>query len=631
MKLRPKIVSLILVVFLGYLGASFAIQRLVILPSFVALEEEKAIKNVVRCRDALMREIDHLKVQCHDWASWDETYDFVEDQNETYINNNLILEAFENTELNLMYFISEDGNLVWGKVYDLSGDESLEMDPVMDDLAKYPKVIHHDIPDSEATGIISTRHGPMLIASLPILTNENEGPIHGTLVMGRLITDATTAQIAEQTKVDFDLWTLGDPDIPEEDRLAVQQIGPDEQVMLRESEDELAGYSLYSDMNGKPMLMIRAYLPKDIVARGAAAMHFATLSICVAGLVTMLLLLIAMQRMVINPIDRLTRHTGEVGMTSNLTTRIAMNRSDEIGTLADTLDRMVDQLSDSRTALSEASRAAGKAEVASRVLHNVGNVLNSVNVSAETALNSAGDLPVDDLRKVAAMLREHADDLGSYVTEDPRGRLIPEFIDELGEQMVSDRVLLVKELHTLTEQINHIKSVVAMQQGFSKASKVEEIGSIQDVVGDAIKINSELIRNRGVRVTCDFEKLPAVWFDRHMLMDIMINLVSNAVHALDVNPHGSRVLEIAIRVSGGGGHALVVVKDNGTGIEPGLLTKIFNHGFTTRADGHGFGLHSAALAAKELGGSLKADSDGPGRGATFTLKLPMKTAEVIAA
>jgi sensor domain CHASE-containing protein len=491
MKLRPKIVSLILAVFLGYLAASFLIQRLIILPSFVALEEEKATKNVERCREAIIREIEHLKVQCHDWASWNETYDFVIDQNETYITNNLLLEAFENTQLNMMYFISNDGRLVWGKVYDLSGEEALEIDPVIGDLSGYPMAMRHDVPDSGATGIISTRHGPMLIASLPILTNENEGPIHGSLVMGRFITEETVSLIAEQTRVDFDLWALGDPAIPEADRLAVAQIGPDEQVMLRESKDELTGYSVYHDMNGRPILLIRAYLPKEIVARGAAAMHIATLSICVAGLVTMLLLLIALQRMVIDPLGRLTRHAGEVGNTSNLTTRIAMNRPDEIGTLADTLDRMVDQLSESRTALSEASRAAGKADVASRVLHNVGNVLNSVNVSAATALQGLGDLPVDDLRKVVAMLRDHADDPGSYLTEDPRGRLVPAFLDELSEKMAEDRGQLTKELQTLTEQINHIKSVVATQQEFSRTSKVEVIGSIQKVVDDAIVINNE--------------------------------------------------------------------------------------------------------------------------------------------
>jgi signal transduction histidine kinase len=116
-----------------------------------------------------------------------------------------------------------------------------------------------------------------------------------------------------------------------------------------------------------------------------------------------------------------------------------------------------------------------------------------------------------------------------------------------------------------------------------------------------------------------------------MLLGIVINLISNAVHALEGTPQEKRILEIAVRVSGRGDQALVIVKDNGTGIEPGLLTEIFNHGFTTRADGHGFGLHSAALAAKEMGGSLRAESDGPGRGATFTLTLPMKTVEVIAA
>lgn len=631
MKLRPKIVCLILVVFLGYLGASFLIQRRVILPSFVALEREMAVKNVERCRDVLTREIEYLKVTCQDWGWWDDSYQFMADKNETFITSTLTSESFRNTNLNLIYYLSPDGTLFWGKVYDLSGEEVVENEPVFDDLAGYPELLRHSSPDSAASGIVPTRHGPMLIASLPILTSGSEGPARGALLMGRLFTEYQTAQIAEQTKVDLSVWPVDDPALPEHDRNAMGRMSPGELVMLQDHEGDLDGYTQYRDVNGDPILLMRAHLPSQIIARGTAVMHFAALSICVAGLVTMLTLLIAMQWIVVNPLGRLTRHTGEVGKTSNLTTRIAMNRSDEIGVLADTLDRMVEQLSHSRAALAEVSRAAGKAEVASRVLHNVGNVLNSVNVSAETALSGLAELPIDDLGQVAAMLKGHADDPGRFLAEDPKGRLIPEFLGELSEQMTQDRGRLTGELRTLTEQVNHIKSVVSMQQENSRTSTVEEVGSLAKAVEGAIQINGELIKSRGVRVTRAFQDLPAIWFDRHMLTDIVINLVSNAVYAVAGNPEGSRDVETAIRVSDSGDRVLVVVTDNGVGIGPENLTRVFNHGFTTRADGHGFGLHSAALTAKKLGGSLEAQSDGPGRGASFTLTLPLKTVEAMAA
>ena len=114
--------------------------------------------------------------------------------------------------------------------------------------------------------------------------------------------------------------------------------------------------------------------------------------------------------------------------------------------------------------------------------------------------------------------------------------------------------------------------------------------------------------------------------DRHKLMQILINLFSNACNAVMANEAGTRTIRVALKRTGPA-YARIEISDNGIGIEPENLTRIFQHGFTTRAEGHGFGLHSSAIAAAELGGSLRAESEGIGMGAAFIIDLPFRPKE----
>jgi len=267
-----------------------------------------------------------------------------------------------------------------------------------------------------------------------------------------------------------------------------------------------------------------------------------------------------------------------------------------------------------------ASRQAGMAEIATNILHNVGNVLQSVNISASLVTENVKQSKAPGVRRVAALLLEHGQDVGSFVATDARGKQIPAYLATLGEQLLIEQAAALRELASLRSNIEHIKDTVVMQQNFAKVCGVTEIVNIVDVVEDSLRLNADAFSRHGVTIKREFSPVPPISVDKHKVLQILVNLVSNAKNAC--NESGRREKLLTVRVECVGQRLRVSVKDDGVGIPAENLTRIFNHGFTTRKQGHGFGLHSCALAAQDLGGSLHAESDGHGHGATLILELP---------
>jgi ligand-binding sensor domain-containing protein/signal transduction histidine kinase len=272
--------------------------------------------------------------------------------------------------------------------------------------------------------------------------------------------------------------------------------------------------------------------------------------------------------------------------------------------------------------LVDASRLAGQAEVASSVLHNVGNVLNSVNVSTTLIAERLQKLRLANLTKAAQLLQEHSEDPGRFLTSDPRGSRLPQYLQELAKHLGGEQQELLAEIDNLAQNVEHIKEIVAMQQSYAKISGAAEKVDASELVESALKMHSGAYRRHSIQVVREYEPVPRITIDRHKVLQILINIFQNAKYACDEG--GRPEKKVIVRVQRRGEERLIFqVTDNGVGIAAENLTRIFSHGFTTRKNGHGFGLHSAALAAKQMGGTLTAHSDGPGTGATFALELPL--------
>jgi PAS domain S-box-containing protein len=275
--------------------------------------------------------------------------------------------------------------------------------------------------------------------------------------------------------------------------------------------------------------------------------------------------------------------------------------------------------------LLETSRRAGMAEVATSVLHNVGNVLNSVNVASSCLAESLRKSEAANLSKVVTMLREHERDLGAFLTRDPKGKQLPGYLAQLDEYLAGEQAAALKELAGLQKNIDHIKDIVAMQQSYGRVSGVTQTMKITELVEDALRMNAAALIRHEVQVIREYGEDPPVTIDKHKVLQVLVNLIRNAECACDESGRADK--RLTLRVANRDGRVKISVMDNGIGIPPENLTRIFNHGFTTRKDGHGFGLHSGALAAKEMGGSLTVHSDGSGQGAAFTLELSCPTRE----
>jgi len=281
-------------------------------------------------------------------------------------------------------------------------------------------------------------------------------------------------------------------------------------------------------------------------------------------------------------------------------------------------------LEESNRQLMEATRQAGMAEVATGVLHNVGNVLTSINVTANLISDRYRDSKVTSIFKVCGLLREHSTDLSGFFANDPRAAKIPTYLESLANNLDKERVDTMSDLSTLLKSIDHVKDIIWMQQSYASVAGMVEPIVPAETIEDAIKLSTNALQRHNVHVEKQIANTPAARAERHKVLQILVNLISNAKKAMDCKEPSQR--RMLIRVENGASETVVIkIVDNGIGIPPENLTKIFSHGFTTRKDGHGFGLHSSALAAKQMGGELAAASEGPGRGATFTLSLPRWT------
>lgn len=349
-----------------------------------------------------------------------------------------------------------------------------------------------------------------------------------------------------------------------------------------------------------------------------------------------------LQRIISSPIQHLAETARAVAERRDYSIRASMVARDEVGACTDAFNRMLEriqiqdstlrheivereraekQLTATQRRLVEASRAAGMAEVATGVLHNVGNALNSLNVSASLLRNRLTGSRSANLGRVAAMIGEHRADLARFFAEDERGRHIPAYLAELARHLDDERAELLKEMESLEHNVAHIRDIVTTQQAFARRPGMSEAVPPSELVKEALALVAPSFRHHGITVERDFAETPMVLADKHKVLQILVNLLQNAKHALEAVEAEKRVIRVSLAPKGEAS-AAIRVQDRGVGIPAENLTRIFSHGFTTRKDGHGFGLHSGALAAKEMGGHLSATSDGPGRGATFTLELP---------
>ncbi len=289
--------------------------------------------------------------------------------------------------------------------------------------------------------------------------------------------------------------------------------------------------------------------------------------------------------------------------------------------LEDLVESRTAELTKTHDRLVHSSRKAGMADIASSVIHSVGNALNTTKVSVHLLRVGISNSKFDGLTRAMRLVNENSDDLNGFFLSDPRGKKTIEYLTQLGGALAKKREDVLSLLERLEERIGHIESIIAAQQVYAAEGSFTEDCDLREVVSDAIQIHCAAISQTGGKLTHFFDELPRVTVDKQKLIHIMITLLSNAEQARD--PERDDEHCICIRLRAELEHALIRVEDNGVGIPQEDLVRIFNDGFSTRGKGRGYGLHNSTNAAYSSGWTLTACSDGPGTGAAFELRIPL--------
>ena len=285
------------------------------------------------------------------------------------------------------------------------------------------------------------------------------------------------------------------------------------------------------------------------------------------------------------------------------------------------------ELEASYTKLAETARLAGKAEVAAGVLHNIGNAINSIGVRLDVVKNHVHHhCGMEVLASTLSLIEQNRDRLGPFWLEDPKGSKVLPFLRELAAAHARSREELKEALRFVQDQVQHIAEIMAVEQRYHRPGILTEPTDLNRLIREALEMTKDSLGRRGVAVEQDLAELPLLKLDRAQMMQVVFNLLKNAAEALEKNPEGERRVKVSTRMRPEPESGMeIVVEDNGAGIRVEDRPRLFQFGFTTKADrgGHGFGLHTSANFIQSLGGVIEAESEGPGQGSSFRVRLPL--------
>ncbi|HVC01476.1 MAG TPA: CHASE4 domain-containing protein [Steroidobacteraceae bacterium] len=608
MNLRLKVIALLALMFAILSVLAIAIQTEVVMPSFTRLERSNALTSMKRVRLATDRDLKALQVDAMDWANWGDAYRFVQDHNRQFIRTNVTESAVRQVRVDTIVFVDLAGHIVlWsGNVLPtrLSLQGSLASGASL--RADFPWRKYLGTMKSPR-GLIRTNLGVMLMAGAPILNGTGRGRPLGMVIMGRLLSPARMHGLASQTQTNITMVQAGGA------------AGTD-RVVDTSTLTEVFG--TFTDVYRRPLMTLRVDVPRAITARGRTAIHYASASIVAAAIAVLALVVVLLNRLVLAPLTRVTRHAVAVANDADLSARLNFTSKDEFGRLAREFDRMVERLADVRRQLADQSFQAGFAEMAKGIMHNLGNALTPLGVRLAGLERRLQAAPVEDLARAVT-------EIGGETRDAARHAALVQFA-ELGCRQIAQLV------HDSAADVGIMQRQTAMMRAalsehmLASASRAPVFESVKltELVAQSLELVPDASRQR-LQIDPDesLQGVGAVRVVRNVLRLVLQNLIINAAEAVrDVGKSkgmlrvGAEILREADR-----DQLHLHCRDDGVGIASEDLERVFEKGFTTKsgATNHGIGLHWCANAIRALGGRIWAVSDGPGRGASMHLILPL--------
>ncbi len=607
MNIRSKVTALLAAIFAILGVAAFLVAEYVVMPSFADLEHSDARTAMRRITYALEVSIDRLSVSAVDWANWSDTYQFVVDHNPGYVAANLTKIGLRQIGVNVFLVVDMHGNVVQASQIDLESDRPLGLD-----LAER-KVLPADFPwranlreGHAAKGLLRTNLGTLLLAGSPILDGNGHGPPRGMVILGRLLSTSVVSSIGAQAQAEVTLLA------PSQDRLTERLVEDDAATRV---------YRSFNDISGQPIMTLRVDLPREVTRRGYAAVRYAAAYLALAAALVLILLVVALNRSILTPLALVTRHAVAVGKDQDLTTRLDLSGKDEIAVLAREFDRMVMRVAESRTQLVDQSYQAGLGELAKGVLHNLGNAMTPIGVRLANVSERLRLAPAEDASEALAELRRGTADAA-------RRADLEEFVQlacmELAHTVKASR----EDLAVMQRQTTVVQTALVEQMRTARNEHVIEPVRLTELVAQSLEIVPDACRQRLVLDTDEtLRKVGVVRVARTVLRLVLQNLIINAADAVRDAGREQGRLRVSAEIVSEADHRQLHLQcqDDGVGIAAENLERVFEKGFSTksRETNQGIGLHWCANAINALGGRIWAASDGPGRGASLHVLVPL--------
>jgi two-component system, NtrC family, sensor kinase len=607
MNVRTKMLSLLALLFAVLIVLDIGIQKHVLMPSFAELERDDARTSMKRIDNVLNMNLDNLLLNAADWGNWADAYKFVQGRNPEFVTTNITAAALKQLQVNTVMLVDLKGNVVVASSGDLDSGAPLNVDlsatPALAENFPWRRNLTEGKP---AKGLISTDRGIMMLAGAPILDGTGRGPWMGMVIMGKFLTPRQVQQIGAQAQAKVSM-------------IADYRPGGVDELIETDTATEVS--RRFVDIYGDPLMTLRVEVFRKITERGQRAVNYASVYLIVAGLAALILLVIVLNRVVLAPLARVTRHAVAIGEGTDLTARLDLPGRDEVAVLAGEFDRMVGRVAESRRQLMDQSFQAGFAELAKGVLHNLGNAMTPLGVRLTKLGERLRDAPTADVDLAAA-------ELAREVPGSERYRDLQEFLRlgclEVGAALKEAQadVMVIKRQTTIIQT-----ALCELMQSTRNEHVVESV-RLPDLVSQTLEIVPDACRQRLVVEADDsLRRVGAVNVARTVLRLVLQNLIINAADAVREAGRDKGVFRVAAEIvrESERDQLHLHCEDNGVGIAAGNLKRVFDQGFSTkpRDTNYGIGLHWCANAISALGGRIWAASDGPGRGASLHLMVPL--------
>jgi two-component system NtrC family sensor kinase len=607
MKIRWKVTALIAALFAVLGIAEIFVAKTVLMRSFADLEHSDAETAMRRTNYALDQALDQLVLSATGWGNWTDAYRFAEDHNKTFVQENITVVGLKQLNVNELVIVDLTGKVLTSAAMDLRSTKAFDLDFVADGalVADFPW--RANLGTTRTTkGLLRTRHGVLMISAAPILDGFGEGPPRGMVLMGRLLTPAEIKHLGAQVQVDLSLIA------PSTSPVANGLIDTDQVAQI---------YHTFADIYGSPIMTLRIDIPRKITERGELAVTYASAYLAAAAVIVLVLLVFILNRVILDPLARVTRHAVALGEAKDLTTRLDFKGSDEISVLAREFDHMVARLAESRSRLVDQSFHAGFAELAKGVLHNLGNAMTPIGVRLSGLRGRLHAAPADDAEV-------GLEELARGGVDPTRRADLEEFMRLACAELASVVKTAREDVEVMTRQTAIVQSALSEQMRATRNENVVEYVRLPELLAQSLEVVPDAARSfLLVESDQSLKAAGTLRLPRTILRLVLQNLIINAADSVRDSGQlrGKLIVAADIVQSEDAVKLLLRVSDNGVGIRADGLERIFEKGFSTKSKetNYGIGLHWCANSVGALGGRIWATSDGLGRGASIHILLPL--------